>query len=157
MNDLAEQLIKILREKNYVLTTAESCTGGLLSSTITDIPGASDIFDRGFITYSNQAKQDTLKVSSETLNKHGAVSNQTAAEMAQGALQNSNADIAISITGIAGPKGGTDEKPIGTVYIGHANQQEADSVHYRLTGTRAEIRQQSCEAAFKQLINCLSI
>jgi len=155
MHALTEQLVQILHNKKITITTAESCTGGLLASLITEISGASTVFHSGVITYSNQAKQDLLNVPPETLETHGAVSPQTATAMAKGVLKNTSANIAISITGIAGPTGGTDEKPVGTVHIGIATKKGADSVHYEFTGSRTEIRNQSCESAIKQTIKTL--
>lgn len=116
--DLVEQLSDKLRERKWKIVTAESCTGGMIATAITDKPGSSKVFDRGFITYSNQAKMDCLSVDAKTLKKFGAVSKETAIEMAQGALDNSEANISLSITGIAGPDGGTPQKPVGLVYIG---------------------------------------
>jgi len=113
------ELVKLARAKGQTLTTAESCTGGMLSAAITDVAGSSAIFDRGFVTYSNAAKVEMLGVLETTLDQHGAVSEQVAAEMARGALAHSSADIAISITGIAGP-GGSDHKPEGRVCFGIA-------------------------------------
>jgi len=115
----AADLVKLARAKGQKLTTAESCTGGMLSAAITDVAGSSAIFDRGFVTYSNAAKVEMLGVRESTLDQHGAVSEQVAAEMASGALAQSGADIAISITGIAGP-GGSDHKPEGRVCFGIA-------------------------------------
>ncbi|WP_296431838.1 CinA family protein [Yoonia sp.] len=113
------ELVKLARAKGQTLTTAESCTGGMLSAAITDVAGSSAIFDRGFVTYSNAAKVEMLGVRETTLDQHGAVSEQVATEMASGALAHSGADIAISITGIAGP-GGSDHKPEGRVCFGIA-------------------------------------
>lgn len=115
----AADLVKLARAKGQTLTTAESCTGGMLSAAITDVAGSSAIFDRGFVTYSNAAKVEMLGVRETTLDQHGAVSEQVATEMATGALAHSGADIAISITGIAGP-GGSDHKPEGRVCFGIA-------------------------------------
>jgi nicotinamide-nucleotide amidase len=115
-------LIAAARAKHHRIATAESCTGGMVAVALTDIPGSSDVFDRGFVTYSNAAKQDMLQVSPETLTTHGAVSEQVAAEMATGALANSLATIAVSITGIAGP-GGSEHKPEGRVCFGIATSQ----------------------------------
>ena len=116
---VAAQLLTAAKAKCHMLATAESCTGGMLSAAITDIAGSSAIFDRGFVTYTNAAKMQMLGVQEATLATHGAVSEPVAAEMASGALQNSNADIAVSITGIAGP-GGSEHKPEGRVCFGLA-------------------------------------
>ncbi|MGB0720036.1 MAG: CinA family protein, partial [Bdellovibrionales bacterium] len=115
MQDLVKRLSTLLREQNIMLTTAESCTGGQIAAAITSLPGASSVFDRGFVTYSNAAKTQMLGVPAQIINTHGAVSAQTAVAMAKGALENSDADIAISITGIAGPEGGSADKPVGTL------------------------------------------
>lgn len=113
----AEQLLVMLRAKALKLTAAESCTGGLIGALLTSIAGASDVFDRGFITYSNAAKTDMLGVPAADIATFGAVSREVATAMTKGALANSNADIAVSVTGIAGPGGGSDGKPVGLVYI----------------------------------------
>ena len=113
----AEDLLCLLRAHHATLVTAESCTGGLLAALVTEIPGSSHAFERGFVTYSNEAKSELLGVTPETLARHGAVSTETAHAMAAGALQKSNASIAVSITGIAGPGGGTTEKPVGLVFL----------------------------------------
>lgn len=119
---LAETVLSAARSKGLKIATAESCTGGLIAGALTGIPGSSDVVDRGFVTYSNEAKQQMLEVSAVTLDKFGAVSSATAKEMAYGALINSLADITISVTGVAGPGGGTAEKPVGTVWFGLTTQ-----------------------------------
>ena len=142
--DLTQAAVKLgnfLIDKHARLVTAESCTGGWLGQCITDISGSSTWFDRGFITYSNAAKTDMLQVPSETIEQFGAVSAEVARQMTQGALQNSLADYAIAITGIAGPLGGTAKKPVGTVYI--AWQKRTQPAHILLeqfSGDRQEIR-----------------
>ena len=110
----------MLGSQNKKLSLAESCTGGMIASRITDISGASEIFTHGFVTYSNHAKQQLLGVNESLIKTHGAVSKEVALAMAEGALARSRADIAVSVTGIAGPTGGTDDKPVGTVWIGLA-------------------------------------
>ena len=119
MDELAKQTLQAARDKEWQIATAESCTGGLIAASLTEITGSSDVFDRGFVTYSNAAKQKMLGVRTTTLEAFGAVSEETAIEMAQGALDNSIADIAVSVTGIAGP-GGSDHKPEGRVCFGLA-------------------------------------
>lgn len=116
----AERLLAHLRARGWKLATAESCTGGLIAALFTGVAGASDVFERGFVTYSNAAKIGLLNVDFETLLRHGAVSAETARAMAAGACRASAADIAVAVTGIAGPGGGTSEKPVGLVYIGLA-------------------------------------
>lgn len=149
MQDLVEKLSLLLVDKNLKLVTAESCTGGLLAAMITRRPGASDVLERGFITYSNQSKTDLLHVPQEILENHGAVSAETAEAMAAGALQNSRADIAVSITGIAGPGGGSPDKPVGLVYFGLATQKQIKSFENRFEGTRLEIQKAAARAGME--------
>jgi nicotinamide-nucleotide amidase len=118
--DLADSFLKACARHKILAATAESCTGGMIISLLTDIPGSSSMVDRGFVTYSNEAKTDMLGVSKDTLEKHGAVSAETAHEMAAGALRNSRAGITLAVTGIAGPDGGSAEKPVGLVWFGLA-------------------------------------
>jgi nicotinamide-nucleotide amidase len=118
--DLADRFLKACARRKILAATAESCTGGMIISLLTDIPGSSSVVDRGFVTYSNEAKEDMLGVSEETLDKYGAVSAETAYEMAEGALKNSRAGITLAVTGIAGPDGGSAEKPVGLVWFGMA-------------------------------------
>ncbi|MGJ8677192.1 MAG: competence/damage-inducible protein A [Akkermansiaceae bacterium] len=131
MNDesLEAVVVKLLTEKGQSLALAESCTGGKISSRITDIPGSSAIFTHGFVTYANEAKMEMLDVPEELLAIHGAVSEQVALAMAIGALKKSGADIAVSVTGIAGPTGGTEQKPVGTVWIGLATAEKSFATH----------------------------
>ncbi|MGH1376924.1 MAG: CinA family protein [Alphaproteobacteria bacterium] len=153
MQQLVEQLSTALREKDLVLATAESCTGGMMSAAMTSIAGSSSVFDRGFVTYSNPAKHEILGISQNILNYYGAVSAQCADAMALGALEHSNADISVSVTGIAGPGGGGEEKPVGLVYIGVAIKgREPKVMEYNFSGSRDDIRRVVCEEAFKKLI-----
>ena len=117
IDKLAQKVVKECNKQKRMLAIAESCTGGMLSSYITSVSGSSNIFDRGFITYSNDAKIDLINVKKKTIDKFGAVSKETAIEMAEGTIKNSLASLAISITGVAGPGGGTSVNPVGTVYI----------------------------------------
>ncbi len=117
---LADRFLKACTARKILAATAESCTGGLIIATLTDIPGSSSMVDRGFVTYSNEAKMEMLGVGKPTLDAHGAVSRETAMEMAEGALKHSRAGIALSVTGIAGPDGGSAEKPVGLVWFGVA-------------------------------------
>ncbi|NVK23067.1 MAG: CinA family protein [Kangiellaceae bacterium] len=128
-----------------MLVSAESCTGGLIAAACTELAGSSRWFDRGFVTYSNQAKQDMLGVSKDLIEEYGAVSQQVVEAMAIGAYHNAGAGnrIAVSVSGIAGPDGGTPDKPVGTVWIGYADGQQVYSQLLQLTGDRAAIRQQS--------------
>lgn len=153
LDTLANELGKALKARGWMLALAESCTGGMTAAAVTSIPGSSGWFDRGFVTYSNEAKIQMLGVKAETLEKFGAVSEETAREMALGALKNSLAQIACSITGIAGPDGGTVEKPIGTVCFAWATKnQPVKSLTSHFTGDRHSIRQQSAHAALAGLL-----
>lgn len=156
MHSLAEELSLLLTQKNMRLVTAESCTGGMIAAAMTDRSGSSAVFERGYVTYSNEAKIEELGVKSETIETHGAVSEQTAAEMAEGALKHSHADIALSVTGIAGPNGGTPEKPVGLVYIGIALQNKTPHVvKNNFDGDRTTIRQATVEKSLEMLIDTL--
>jgi nicotinamide-nucleotide amidase len=137
---LNEVVAKLLLKNNTTISTAESCTGGLLAKSLTDIAGISEVYHTGFVTYSNQSKMKSLGVSSQTLEKYGAVSGHTALEMAIGTRLNARTDISISITGIAGPGGGTEEKPVGLVYIGFSSGKNSFARELRLTGSRDKIR-----------------
>ncbi len=137
----AGALLDACRSKSIRLATAESCTGGLLAAALTDGAGASDVFDRGFVTYSNRAKHDLLGVPSELIAEHGAVSRDVACAMAEGALRNADAAIAVSITGVAGPNGGTADKPVGVVCFGLAQIGVAVvSEQHIFSGDRAAVR-----------------
>ncbi|MCO6390662.1 nicotinamide-nucleotide amidohydrolase family protein [Aliihoeflea aestuarii] len=129
--ELAQDFLDACKRKGILATTAESCTGGQIIALLTDIPGASKMVDCGFVTYSNDAKQTMLGVSPATLDAHGAVSAQTAREMAEGALANSKANIALAVTGIAGPDGGTEEKPVGLVFFAVAVKGQPTRVEKR--------------------------
>ncbi|OUR63604.1 damage-inducible protein CinA [Methylophaga sp. 42_25_T18] len=150
---LIQNVADILNKQQWHLATSESCTGGWLSKCCTDLSGSSTWFDRGFVTYSNKSKQDLLNVSLATLEQHGAVSEQTAIEMAQGALDNSDANISVAITGIAGPDGGTVEKPVGTVWLAWSIKNGATkSEHIHLSGDREQIRYQAVIAALQGIV-----
>lgn len=140
---LEEVVVYNLRDKGLTLATAESCTGGLLSGSIVNVPGSSAVFTEGFITYSNEAKMKYLNVSKTTLDQFGAVSEETAREMAIGAAKASGCDITISTTGVAGPDGGTNEKPVGLVYIACHTPQTTTVKELRLRGNRQKIREQT--------------
>lgn len=157
LSNLAIELGAALKARGYTLALAESCTGGMVAQAVTSVPGSSAWFDRGFITYSNQAKIEMLGVSSQTLENFGAVSENTSVEMALGALKNSHAQIAGSISGIAGPDGGTAEKPVGTVcfaWVGEGFSAQTTTRH--LNGSREEIRQQAAIVMLAGLIDRLS-
>ena len=149
----AETLLAAARDKGLKLACAESCTGGLIAGLLTEIPGSSDVVDRGFVTYSNQAKEEMLGVSGAMIRQYGAVSEAVARAMAEGAIRNSTAQLSVAVTGIAGPGGGTDEKPVGLVHIAAARAGEA-TLHreYRFGDIgRSEIRLASVEAALMLL------
>lgn len=140
----AEALAERLLESGWMVAAAESCTGGWVAKVCTDLAGSSAWFERGFVTYSNQAKQEMLGVTNETLAVHGAVSEATVAEMAAGALRNSRANIALAVSGIAGPSGATDGKPVGTVCFGFARQGgETWTERCHFDGDREAVRRQS--------------
>ena len=148
---LEEVVVSLLAEKKLKLSVAESCTGGLICNKITNVPGASEVFDRGFIVYSNEAKMKLLGVPEQVLKEYGAVSSQTAKYMAQGALSNSLAHIALSVTGIAGPGGGSETKPVGLVYIGIATKDNSESFEFRFSGDRLRIKEMTSKAALNIL------
>ncbi|MFC7072046.1 CinA family protein [Halovenus rubra] len=148
-----------LRTNDETLALAESCTGGLLASTVTDVPGSSDYFDRSTVTYSNDAKQELLGVSRESLDSHGAVSSPVAIEMAQGIRDTAGTTWGVSTTGIAGPGGGTEEKPVGTVYIGVAyggpwgsESSGARARRYEFEGDRGDCKSQFVAQALADLL-----
>ncbi|WP_416306069.1 CinA family protein [Neptunicella sp. SCSIO 80796] len=154
-NVLAEQLGKLLVATDWTMTCAESCTGGGVGYAITSIAGSSQWFQRGFLTYSNQAKIDLLNVKAKTLDKYGAVSHQVAEQMAKGAKISANADLAIAITGIAGPDGGSDEKPVGTVWFGLSIQAKTMSDVQYFQGNRHYVREQAINHALNYCIKML--
>ena len=153
---LEEKVVALLQEKEYTITTAESCTGGLVAATIINVSGASDIYNEGYITYANEAKERILGVAHNTLEAFGAVSEQTAKEMALGAAKAASSNVALSTTGIAGPGGGNDEKPVGLVYIGCAVNERVEVREYRFEGNRQEIRNAAVNKALQFLLDNLS-
>lgn len=156
LRQLVPKVADRLKASGLILATAESCTGGGLSYWLTSLPGSSDWFDRGFVTYSNAAKIDMLGVNPTTLDTHGAVSGETAKEMAEGVLKHSGASVSISITGIAGPDGGSAEKPVGTVWIGWGKKGDATTVkHHLFTGDRQAIRLEAMVVALSVLLSLL--
>jgi len=142
----------LLRQHNWYLVTAESCTGGGLAQAMTTIAGSSAWFDRGFVTYSNVAKQELLDVHLETLEKYGAVSEQTVLEMVKGALTHSQAQVGVAISGIAGPTGGTPSKPIGTIWIAYASPKNIYAKCNHFQGDRRHIREQAVMIALQKLL-----
>lgn len=141
---LSEEVGALLQQKDEVMVSAESCTGGGVASAITDISGSSAWFDRAFITYSNEAKMEMLGVKPETLESVGAVSQQVVKEMAEGALANSRGTISVSISGIAGPTGGTEDKPVGTVWFGWSYKGTTIEECCLFDGDRSSVRYQAC-------------
>ena len=157
MNDkelarLAESVGKTLLSRKRRLVTAESCTGGWIAKLITDIPGSSEWFDRGFVTYSNQSKREMLQVSGHSLEQEGAVSRVVVEQMASGALANSAADTAVAVSGVAGPGGGTRDKPVGTVWLAWCSRDsEPRSLCAHFSGDRDAVRRQTVIAALRGL------
>ena len=148
--DLAVEVGAALKARGWMLATAESCTGGWIGQCVTMVPGSSEWFDRGFVTYTNLAKTEMLGVRKQTLQGHGAVSEQTVSEMAQGALERSHGRVAVAVSGVAGPTGGTADKPVGTVCVGWAVRDGASrTVTLRLDGDRDAVRRQSVIAALE--------
>lgn len=158
MLELCTKIVDILKQRGLTLSTAESCTGGLVAKSITDVSGCSSVFYGGVVSYDNSVKQGVLGVKEETLNTYGAVSYETAREMAQGVRRALNTDIGISTTGIAGPGGGTPTKPVGTVYIGIATSDSVQSIRLNINEnfSRSEIRAQACYQLLKLLLEKLS-
>jgi len=152
---ISKQAGKKLKASHSILVTAESCTGGWVAQAVTSVAGSSDWFERGYVTYSNAAKREALGVRGSTLARHGAVSEQTAREMARGALKRGRGTIALSITGIAGPGGGSPGKPAGTVCFGWAQRRRIRSETKRFKGGRASVRRQSVIHALKGMLRWL--
>lgn len=151
LEKLVASCVKQLKKRGLTIATAESCTGGLLAGKLVDIPGVSEAFQEGYVTYSNKAKRKLLNVRKSTLKKYGAVSKQTAREMAIGAVFEANADISLSVTGIAGPDGGTEEIPVGLVFIACCLNDKVTVKEYHFEGDRAAVRAQAVESALRLL------
>lgn len=145
------RIAALLEEKNIKVSTAESCTGGLVAATLVNVAGISNWFEEGYVTYSNTAKQKLLGVDKDTLEQFGAVSEQTARQMAIGAAKAAGCQAAVATTGIAGPDGGTDEKPVGLVYIGAVVRDDVVIEKHIFKGDRADVRKQSTQAALELL------
>lgn len=150
--DLLRKVADELKKKGLKIATAESCTGGMLANLLTNISGSSEYFDRGIVSYSNRAKIELLGVKEETLERYGAVSEQTAREMAEGVRERSKVDIGISTTGIAGPTGGTKDKPVGLVYIGISTKEKTIVRKFLFKGSRIENKESACNAALSMLL-----
>lgn len=149
---LAADVIESCRAGGLTIVTAESCTGGLIGACLTEIPGSSAVLDRGFIVYSNRAKQELLGVPSDILEAHGAVSAETASAMAGGARDRAGVDIAIAVTGIAGPGGGSDAKPVGLVHLALATSARVEAVREIFTGDRQAVRMATLERALRMIL-----
>jgi nicotinamide-nucleotide amidase len=161
-HEIARALARVLIERGWKIALAESCTGGLVCATLTDLAGSSDWFERGYITYSNAAKSECLDVSAETLESFGAVSEPVAIAMAQGARRNANVNAAIAITGVAGPTGGSPEKPVGTVCFAWAinnnidgNEVDTTAITKQFSGDRQTVREQARDYALSKLLELL--
>jgi nicotinamide-nucleotide amidase len=153
LTTLAARVGARLKDRGLLLATAESCTGGWVAQAVTSVAGSSDWFERGFVTYSNEAKREMLGVRAETLDRHGAVSEETAREMALGALAASRAQVAVAITGVAGPTGGTPAKPVGMVCLAWASREGGvDAVTRHFAGDRAAVRRQSVRCALEGVL-----
>ena len=144
---LEQTVVKLLKDRGLTISFAESCTGGLVSARLVSVPGASEVYQAGFVTYANEAKQKFLGVREETLFEHGAVSPETAAQMSEGVRRAAGADVGVGITGIAGPDGGTPEKPVGLVYISVSYREETRVTEQHFSGNRAKVRERSVNAA----------
>ena len=154
--DLSKQLGTSLRSREWVLATAESCTGGWISQAVTMVPGSSSWFDCGFVTYTNRSKHELLNVRANTLERDGAVSELTVREMAEGALARSHADCSVAVSGVAGPDGGSAEKPVGTVWMAIATREHGTQTrHLLLQGDRDAVRRQTVMIALQALIELL--
>lgn len=158
--DIVSTLAEILQSRNWKMAAAESCTGGLVCANLTEIVGSSNWFERGYITYSNEAKMECLGVPKKLLDTYGAVSEEVAKAMAEGAQINSGVNVAVSITGIAGPSGGSADKPVGMVCFGWAIRNEIGDKQLltktmRFTGNRQQVRQQACDYALNELVKLL--
>lgn len=151
MKNIAKEIINAATKKGITITTAESCTGGMVAAALTSISGASVVFETGFVTYANSAKTKLLGVPEVMIKKYGAVSKEVAKAMAEGARKKASATIAISITGIAGPSGGSVKKPVGTVFIGVATPEKTIVEKYHFSGIRAQIRRQATNQALALL------
>ena len=152
---MLEKIAKLLKEKGYTISTAESCTGGLIGHMLTNVPGSSEYYKGGIISYSNEAKICLLGVRHDTLSKYGAVSEQVAYEMADGIKRKLDTNLAIATTGIAGPGGGSEEKPVGLVYIALANPYSIEVKEFRFEGERLENKENFAKSALNMLLKFL--
>lgn len=152
---LCEELARRLQARGWMLATAESCTGGLIAAACTDLGGSSNWFERGFVTYSNEAKSDLLGVDAALIERNGAVSEVVARAMAFGAVRHSRAQVSVAVTGIAGPTGGTPQKPVGTVWFGFQVDGQLTSETQRFDGDRAAVREATVRHALRRLLELL--
>lgn len=157
MNNLNNEVVELLIERKMTISAAESCTGGLFAALVTEVAGASEIIGESFVTYSNEAKMKHLGVNEVTLNKHGAVSRKTAYEMAEGLFKRTGANVTVGITGIAGPGGGTAEKPVGLVYAGICINGKIEVIKMNHSGSRNEVREKTCRQVFETIKNRVSV
>ena len=156
--DIFEQavhLLQVCRDKGIQMVTAESCTGGLVAGALTEVPGSSDVVERGFVTYSNEAKSEMLGVPAELIKAHGAVSEPVARAMAEGAVARSRAQASVAVTGVAGPSGGSVEKPVGTVWFGWSVDGRTRTERRRFDGDRAAVRAATVHYALQTLVELL--
>ena len=153
---LPDKISNMLKNQKLVIATAESCTGGLIAHTLTNISGSSEYFDRGIVSYSNRAKMELLDVPEDMLKKYGAVSMEVAKSMAKGVRIKSNVDIGISTTGIAGPTGGSKEKPVGLVFIAVSTERNTVVKKFNFSGDRSQNKESTCNAALDMLLNVLT-
>jgi PncC family amidohydrolase len=154
--DLLKEVSDQLKKQRLTVATAESCTGGLIAHTLTNISGSSNYFDRGIVSYSNEAKMEVLGVPEDLLREYGAVSEQVAKAMAEGVKTKSNVDIGIATTGIAGPTGGTKEKPVGLVYIAISTSKGTIVKRFQFSGDRLQNKESTCNAALQMLLDYLT-
>ncbi len=152
---IEEEVVELLLKRGFTITCAESCTGGLICATLVNVSGASGVLNRSLVTYANEAKTELLGVREETLRLYGAVSEETACEMAKGAAEFAKADVAISVTGIAGPDGGTPEKPVGLVYIGCNVCGKTEVRRFVFSGNRLQVRESSVKNALELAKECI--
>jgi nicotinamide-nucleotide amidase len=155
MTDSRWELAEILQKKGWMMASAESCTGGLIAGACTDLSGSSNWFERGFVTYSNAAKTEMLGVDAALIEAHGAVSEAVARAMAIGALRHSHAQVSVAVTGVAGPTGGSLDKPVGTVWFGWCVAEASTSEMHRFAGDRAAVRLQTVQLALTRLVELL--
>jgi PncC family amidohydrolase len=154
--ELPDKISNMLKNQKLVIATAESCTGGLIAHTLTNISGSSEYFDRGIVSYSNRAKMELLDVPEDMLKKYGAVSMEVAKSMAKGVRIKSNVDIGISTTGIVGPTGGSKEKPVGLVFIAVSTERNTVVKKFNFSGDRSQNKKSTCDAALDMLLDVLT-